>query len=342
MTPIYKIEADNKDITAAIKDYLASFRITDAKGYESDSFEMVLTDPNAEIPFPPSGKKLKVWIGFKHTGLVYKGEYVTDEPEFSGPPDKFTIKARAADMNGGLKSQKTRSFHDSKLGGIIQYIADGNGLKAAISDRFKNIIVQHIDQTNESDLHFLTRLGKKYDATAKVANGYVIFTENGTTKTASGDDMPEFTLNIDETDGYNFSRSGKSEFTGVAALWHSFKSSELHQELAGEKGNLKTIKRHFPSQQEAKNAADAEFKRLQRDKDTASIAVKMGKPEYQAECKFTLVGWRPDIDTEWVSKEVTFNFSKSGGLTTDLELEKLQSTENNDEWVNDIKPVQVK
>lgn len=328
MIPVYKIEANYKDITQAIGNHLGSFRITDAKGYESDSFEMKLTDPRAELAWPKAGIKLKVWIGFVGEPLVYKGEFITDDSEFSGPPDGFMVKARAADMNGALKAQKSRSWHDeSSLAAIIEYIAAGNNLKPAIASRFYQIKVPHIDQTNESDFNFITRLAKRYDAIAKVANGSLIFAVNGDGKTASGDDMPSFKLYRHETDSYSFTRSGKAEFTGVAALWHNKRSAKLQQELFGDEGNVKTLKRHFASKEEALNAAEAEFKRLARDKDTASISVKMGKPAFAAECKFELIGWRSDIDTKWVSKEVSFDYSASGGLTTSLQLEKEQSSD---------------
>lgn len=325
MIPVYKIEAKDKDITATIEKYLSSFRLTDAKGYESDSFEMTLTDANAEILWPDAEVKLKVWIGFKGEELIYKGEFVTDEVEFSGPPDHWMIKARAADMNSPLKAQKSRSWHDNNsVGVIIEFIAKQNKLKPAISKRFYQINVKHIDQTNESDMNFITRLAKKYDATAKVAGGSLIFTENGTAKTASGDDMPSFKLNLTETNDYRFTRSGKSDYSGVVALWHSIKSTLEHQQLVGEAGNVKTLKRKFASQAEAKNAAEAEYRRLARDKDTAEISVQIGRLAFSAECKFELVGWRDDIDKFWISKEVTHEFSKGSGLTTRLSLEKQQ------------------
>jgi phage protein D len=381
MIPVYKIEANDKNITAKISQYLSSLRITDGKGYESDSFEMTLSDPDAQIQWPTTEVKLKVWLGFKGQELIYKGEFVTDEVEFAGPPDHWQIKARSANLNTELKAQKSRSWRGDNisLGAILTWIAQQNKLKPAISKVFYAIKIKHIDQTNESDMHFITRLAKHYDATAKIAGGALIFAEIGSAKTASGDDMPSFKLYRSETNDYRFTFAGKSDYTGVAALWHShkeavqkkfvykprkkhrrtFKSEKereqtlraewlqrqiaraktkaerdklkaqqdvLNQQLIGETGNIKTLKRHFASEAEAKNAAEAEYKRLARDCDTAEISVQMGMPAFAAECRFELVGWRADVDTQWVSKEVVHELSKSSGLTTRLSLEKLQTT----------------
>lgn len=328
MIPVFKITADNKDITSKIEHYFASLRITDSKGYESDSFEMTLADPDAEIEWPATDVKLKVWLGFKGKDLIYKGEFVVDEPEFSGPHDHWTIKARAADMNGALKAQESHSWHDVTLSGIVRWIAEKNKLKPAIAKTFDAIKVDHIDQTNESDMNFITRLAKKYDATAKVAGGALIFADAGAMKTASGDDMPKFKLHISDSDGYHFIYSGKSDYSGVAAQWHSYGKGELKQVIAGDEGNLKTIKRKFSSEVEAKHAADAEFKRLKRSKSSGDISIKMGNPELCAESELELVGWRSDVDKNWVIREVTHELSKGSGLTAHVQLEKVQTEEN--------------
>jgi phage protein D len=326
MIPVFKIEANDKDITAKIAQSLSSLSITDQKGYESDSFEMTLVDPNAEISWPTHDVELKIWLGFAGQELHYKGLFIADESEFAGAPDHWSIKARAADfINSTLKAQKSRSWHDNNsLGNIIEFIAKQNGLRPAISKSFYSLMVKHIDQTNESDMNLLTRLGKRYDAVAKVANGFLIFSAAGEGQTASGDDMPLLSLHRNETNDYRFTKAGKPEFTGVVALWHDLKSAIEKKEVVGDEAVAKVLKRKFPSQAEAKNAAQAEFKRLSRSKDTADISIMKGRPDFAAECRVTLSGWRDDIDTDWIVKEVTHELSRSSGLTTRVQLEKFQ------------------
>jgi phage protein D len=45
---------------------------------------------------------------------------------------------------------------------------------------------EHIDQTDESDIHFLTRIGKGHDAIASVKGQTLLFVNKGEGKTASG------------------------------------------------------------------------------------------------------------------------------------------------------------
>jgi len=388
MIPVYKIEAGDKDITATIRRHLASFRITDAKGFESDSFEMTLTDPNAEIEWPTIERRLKVSIGYDDK-LVFKGDYTTDEVSFAGPADHFVIKARGADMtaNSPLKIQRTTSWHKKEsLGKIIEEVASRNKLKAKVSKRFYDIKVEHIDQSAESDLNFVTRLAHKYFAIVKITDGNLIFADQNTAKTVSGDDMPAFKIFLHQVardNGYHFTHAGKSEYTGVIARWHDVqekkpkefeykplkktrthyksdkereaaqrkqkqeqdlknaKTKEEHEQLKrqqeiedraiyGESGNVKTLKKVFGNEEEAMNAAEAEYNRLLAGKDTAEITLQQAIPELTAECKIELVGFRKGIDRFWITKEVSFDFSKSSGLTAHLQLEKSQIAEDLD------------
>lgn len=54
---------------------------------------------------------------------------------------------------------------------IVSDIAARNGWASACNVATK---VPRADQLNESDYHFITRLAKKYDCTAKVADGKLL------------------------------------------------------------------------------------------------------------------------------------------------------------------------
>ncbi|SDI37317.1 hypothetical protein SAMN05216466_121137 [Paraburkholderia phenazinium] len=48
------------------------------------------------------------------------------------------------------------------------------------------VAIAHIDQTHESDMSFLTRLDKRYDAAMNVKDPNLLFMPIGSGKTASG------------------------------------------------------------------------------------------------------------------------------------------------------------
>jgi phage protein D len=323
-TPLFRLEASSNDITMRIQKNLISLRIVDKSGLTSDSFELTLADPDGAITWPEADIELKVWLGYKEEGLVYKGAYVVDEIKLSGPPDQFTIIARAVDLNDVfLKTQRSQSWHDCTLGSILIEIAQKNKLSYAIGESFMDKKIDHIDQTTESDMSFMTRLAQTHGAIAKVAGGSLVFTKYGLTKTTSGDDMPRFTLRLAECASYNFTYCAKHAFDGVAAQYHTDGAGPLNFASSGtpNSGSIKTIKKVFASESEAQSAADAELNRLNRKALSGDISM-MGKPELCAESELTLVGWRSDIEKVWVISEVTHELSKGSGLSSHVQLER--------------------
>lgn len=97
-------------------------------------------------------------------------------------------------MRGELLGKRTQSWHDITLDDTLDTIAKRYGLDPVIGKTLGGIRIGHIDQTEESDLNFLTRLGERYDAIAAVKAGRMLFTTAGEALTASGKTMPTITL----------------------------------------------------------------------------------------------------------------------------------------------------
>ena len=175
MTPAYRVLADDNDITTAIRHRLLSLRVTDEAGYQSDAVEIQLDDRSNKIALLRKGVKLDVALGYEEIGLAAMGLFAVDEIELNGPPDAFTIRAKAADMRGSLKQHKTRSWDQTTIGSLVAAIAAEHGLESRVGETLASVAIEHIDQTEESDLNLLTRLSKQYDAVAKPAGGSLLF-----------------------------------------------------------------------------------------------------------------------------------------------------------------------
>ncbi len=74
-----------------------------------------------------------------------------------------------------------------------------NGLKAQISEMLMDIEIDHADQTQESDMSFLTRMAEMLGAIATVKNGSLLFILPGGGVTAVGKALPS--ARIDRTSG---------------------------------------------------------------------------------------------------------------------------------------------
>ena len=127
MRPAYRILADRRDVTAAIRDRLLALTVTDVAGYQSDTLSLRLDDRDGKIELPRKGAALEVWLGYDERELAGVGRYTVDEIELSGPPDTLTVQAKAADMRATLKQHKTRAWPNTTIQDIVHTIAQEHG-----------------------------------------------------------------------------------------------------------------------------------------------------------------------------------------------------------------------
>ncbi len=328
MTPDFKILANDNDITNVIRENFISLTLTDKRGLKSDEITLVLNDIDQPINWPKKGAELKVSLGYVGSTLVDKGLYKVDSVKHSGPPDQLIIVAKAADMLGSFKSQITQSYHQKSIKQIIEIIASRNNLKPAVSDKLGRIVIDHIDQAEESDLHFLTKLARRYDALTKPSNGTLLFTEKGKAKTASGANMPRFTLLLNEVSHYSLDEQSRDDYTGVKTYYHDQGSAKRKSVVVGSKDKLKTLKPSYANKTEASSKAQAELDVIKRGGFKGTLDFKHGKPELTAESliKPTGKGWRAEYVKEWVLDNVIHTLDSSQGLSTQVGFESLNET----------------
>lgn len=322
MKPAFSITADSKDVTARLRGNLKSLRLTDKVGLEADELELTLADHDGGLILPRRGVILGLAIGWSGGPRIDKGTFSVDEIGHSGPPDVVTIRARSVAFQGPIKCQREQAYDATTLGDILTTLAARNNLVPAIENRLAQTPIPHIDQTNESDANFLTRLGQDYDAIATISDGRLLFIPAGHPSSLGGAPLPTVVMTRAETDTHTFSITDRGgSHSGVRAKWRRIGSGETRYAIAGETEDgkaegLKTLKRDYPSQIEAQAAADAEFKRLQRGQTEIGLTLPVGRPEIIPNLPLRLQGWRPEIDNEkWLTGEVTHQIDDSGFTT---------------------------
>ena len=102
---------------------------------------------------------------------------------------------------------------------MVKQIAERNKLTPAIATEFTDIAVRHIDQTQETDAKFLTRLASLHGAVAAIKAGRLLFIRPGAGVTVSGKPIPQLTLTRQDGDRHNFSIADRGAYTGVTASW---------------------------------------------------------------------------------------------------------------------------
>lgn len=362
LSPDFMLTVNSKDVTASIRDRLISLTLTDNRGFEADQLDIELDDADGQLALPVRGAIVKLFLGWKGQALIGKGDFTVDEVEHHGAPDTMTIRARSADFRGTLNSRREVSYHATTLGDVIRQIAARNNLQPMLAAGFAEIAVAHIDQTQETDAKFLTRLATLYGAVAAVKAGRLLFIRPGSGVTASGKPIPQMTITRQDGDQHSFSIADRGAYTGVTASWLHTKDpkpkkvkvkrkpKEKHLRalehpaakkkkttatktpearegdyLAGSEDNVFALTTVYATKSAAMRAAQAKWEKLQRGVAEFSLTLAMGRADLFPETPVSVSGFKSVIDAQpWLISKVTHSLS-GNGYTTALNLEVLLS-----------------
>jgi len=311
MTPVFRLLANSRDITTVIRNRLLSLTVSDRAGLHTDTVEIRVDDREGPIELPNKGVELDVSLGYKEQGLVQMGLYTVDEIELSGPPDTLIIRARAANMRSALKEHKTRAWDQTTLGNLVNTIAAEHELEPRVGEFLGAINIPHLDQTEESDLHLLTRLAKQYDAVTKPAGGFLLFVPRG----ATGKAIPAVTINRDQTSDHRVTMADRGKYPAVRAHWHNTATGTRTPVQVGEGKPVYTLRHNYSDADTARSAAQGKLHALSRGLATASLTLRHGNPLLAAEARLTLSGFRTGADGDWVATQVDHQLSDSGYST---------------------------
>ncbi|WP_272684631.1 phage late control D family protein [Providencia sp. PROV130] len=346
LTPAFVLAAGGENINSLIQGRLMSLTMTDNRGFEADQLDIELDDSDGQLALPKRGETLSLHLGWKNEPLIYKGTFTVDEVEHSGVPDKLTIRGRSADFRDTLNVKREQSYHQKSLGDIVRTLAERNKLKAVIDEKLDKIKLAHIDQTNESDGSFLTRVAKSEGAIVAVKNGNLLFMKQGQGLTATGQPIQTMHINRSVGDGHRFTLADRGAYTGVIANWldtrepkkkkavtvkrkrkskQPTKPAEPKEKqgeyLAGEQGNVLTLSHTYATKENAARAAKANWEKIQRGVASFSIQLAVGRADLYPEMPVTVSGFKPEIDNaDWTLTRVVHSLN-DGGFTTALELE---------------------
>lgn len=318
MQPTYRIIADGRDITTLINDRLLMLRISDKPGMDSDEFELRIDDRDQAVALPSRGSNITVMMGYVGQALTRMGAYKVDEVEVSGPPDTIVIRGKASDMRGSGKTVRSGSWEGTPLSQIVNDIAKRNGWEPVCSVGTK---VERIDQRNESDFNFITRLARQYDCTAKVAESKLLVMPRQGGQSASGKTLSVVTINRADVSRYQFRLGDRNTQKAVKTQHQDPKTGKLQVvELANDDAPaslppVHTDRHSYPNKSAAEQAAKARLAAFNRS--TAAVRLEMaGRADLFAERSINAQGFKPGLDGEYLVDGVEQVFTQSGWTTS--------------------------
>lgn len=314
--PSYRLLVNGTDITPRVNGRLIDLTLDETPGDEADTLSLTLSDHDNALEIPTKGAEIQLAIGWKGQALFDKGLFIVDETSYSWAPNVLNITARSADMRNGLPTRRTRSWDQVTLSDLVTTIARGNELEPIIGGNLAAITIEHLDQTDESDLNLLTRLGERHDAIATVKAGRLLFTPRGEAATATGTALPSITVSPRSGDSGTYRETDRDGYTGVIAFWDDVDAGQQVQIQVGTEERVRRLRGTYANESEAKAAAQAELRRLNRGEAELSLALAIGRPEVGPEFRLQTEGFKPQIDgRQWVITRASHSLTGIGLIT---------------------------
>lgn len=340
--PVFNVLMGGKALTV-LDEKLISLELTDNRGFNADELTISVDDSQGDIALPPRGAELSISLGWQGEPLIYKGVYIVDEVSHSGPPDRIDITARSADFRDEFNVKREVSWHDVTVERVVSAIAHRYKLKPIISEQLMSAEIDHADQTQESDMSFLTRMADILGAIATVKNGCLLFILPGGGVSANGKALPEFAITRSSGDRHSFRIADRDAYTGVQAYWLDLdfgkkkkvtvrkrkkttekkprSSSREGDYIAGEDGNVFVLRTTYSSEIAAQRAAAAKWQQLQRGAAEFNLTLAYGRADLYPEMHGTVTGFKEAIDNQdWIIAKATHSIDDNG-FQTRLELE---------------------
>ncbi|UVM37688.1 phage late control D family protein [Pseudomonas sp. B21-017] len=311
-TPAVEIYGAN---AALLNERLISWTHIDAAGIESDQLTLVISLDGLE-GLPSLGGKIGLRVGYLESGLVDKGEFVITRRTPTLFPLRLTLVATAAPFSAtdqtGFKQRRSVSHGPTTLGALFRQLTSRHGFSPRVAPDLSLIKIAHIDQSNETDMGFLTRLAYLHDAVAKPVNELYVLARRGQAKSLSGKVLPTIKLSVTTNNRPGdhafisavLDETARAKYQGCKTSWWDAAAGKVRVEESGI-APFKTLRQRFQSADDARAAAEGETRRMMREALKVTIECP-GNPGLSAEGVVLLDPTWPDfMRGRWSIDKVT-------------------------------------
>ena len=199
---------------------------------------------------------------------------------------------------------------------MVAAIAKENKLSPLVSPRLEGIIVDHIDQTEESDLAFLNRVAQTVDSYVKPADGKLIVALIGTAISPKKEEKPMPTTELDVTDinSWRIRIAERNKINSVEVKYHDKKKGILDTVRTGKGKPCFCVPHTYASATTAMRIAKSKLAALIRGIYELELTVA-GNTAICAESIIKISNLTQAANGEWIIKSATHELSNSGYVT---------------------------
>ena len=319
MTPPVRLMAGDGDIGAAVGGREIEGSIKEHVGEKADKLTLTVSNYDGRLAKPTKGQTLSVSLGYLETGLEPMGVFIVEDVGKDGPVATFAITAHAADFMSMLKAKRTRVFANTTFGALVSTMAQDAGLQPSVDPSLASIQIVHEPQTEESDMHMLTRLARRFDAVAKPGNGKLVVVPRGGGTNGEGDALDAMTVTPNDLTKWHFGGGNRPKHGTVTADYYDKDKGERVPKTAGKAGDPEYHLGHLhPDADHAQKHADATSKQFAR-KEQRMTGEMWGQPWVHAGSLYTTDGFGDDDDRQWTMVTAEHLFGSKTGLATHFE-----------------------
>lgn len=318
MIPNFRFECNDQAFGNQLKDRLLEVQFIDRPGISSDSLEIHIDNRDGKARTLKHGEKIQFFLGYKGDAEYKRGGYILDSTSFQGPPDKIVITANAMNFRDAMAGHRNRLFQDVSIADIVRTIASEHNYETFIDPKFETVVIDHLNQINESDLYFLRSLADEYGAISKCLGQSMAFIPLVNKAESIKAALGSTTIHKQECTRYKVGRTDRSRYSGVKALWNDTRtpSGKTEAITVGGGNKLFSLPQIYRTPEQAQAAAEAKWQRLVRSEAEVSITLP-GKPSLTCEGQLFLKGFGV-ADGEYVVTEVTHSLTKAAGFVSQL------------------------
>lgn len=298
LTPIFKVEVNDTDITDVLQKDMISLDVSDEEGILSDEITLKIAGAYTR---PPYGDEVKLWLGYEETSLEFLGTYKVQTTSRKNK-EVLTIKATAVNFAGDLKRKKTRDFKDMSYKALCEQIAREHYLEVLCDfDAYFSYFAQH----DESDLAFLMRIARDVNQIFSIKNNTLFFG-------AKKQEKLNYEVSFEDCISLDITHSNKTKYGGVKATWRDTKSNTDKEINHGDENPTLEIQGSFKDENEALLKAKARLERANKGTVTGSLEL-MGRVMFAGG---TLVLSDSYDDGVYGITKVSHRFDDGGFVTT--------------------------
>jgi len=287
-TGISSADALFRDITGVISERLVSLSVKDNEGQQTDSVTIVLENADGRLVTPEPGVRLRVFMGYTGHALRNMGDYTVSTVRESATPTQIEITAGAAvfatdNAEGALPLNhiQSRSWEAGMtVADLVRTIAAEHSLEPYTGKRAAAIVLPHLDQTDESDINFLTRLAERYNCNVKAGFGKLVFSHAQDVRATDAPNSALAPVNISKSQvtSYDYTRSARNDYRSAYASWNDLDAALLKTVWAGKENDRPAIHAGGNYATAAEALAAAESKLLNIRRTGTNLRITMPAP----------------------------------------------------------------